>query len=60
MWYQFNVNIKFRSFWNLDEDRFHKDLRAVEWNEIKKLSDVNHVERFYDKNVQSSRQTSTL
>lgn len=38
-----HVNIKFRSFRNLDEDQFHKDLRAVEWNEIKKLSDVNQM-----------------
>lgn len=38
-----HVNIKFRSFRNLDEDQFQNNLHAVEWDEIKKLSDVNQM-----------------
>lgn len=34
-----NVNIKFCSFRNLNEDECRKDLYAVEWNEIKKMND---------------------
>lgn len=37
------VSIKSRSFRNLDENQFQKDLLAVEWNRIKKLSDINQM-----------------
>lgn len=37
------VSIKSRSFRNLDENQFQKDLLAVEWNGIKKLSDINQM-----------------
>lgn len=38
-----HVTITFCSFRNWDEDQFRKDFYAVEWNEIKKISDVNQM-----------------